>query len=125
MSGKRYSATLHRRGGITMGIEVPHPIPEAIARPAEVDVPGKPGTPSGRYGERLFRRRSSDDGALHYIQDHDVPEPSESVATDTPALCSSCGRGSATFFLRSMKRTEFLTPSSPRLCVDCYDSQAI
>jgi hypothetical protein len=52
MSGKRYSATLHRRGGITMGIEVPDPIPEAIARPAEVDVPGQPGTPSA--GDRVL-----------------------------------------------------------------------
>ena len=121
MSAKKLSATLHRRGGITMNVEVPEPVPDAIARPSEVAGEGQaPGTPSGEFGERLFRRRSSDDGSLHYIQDHYLPEPSESATTKDPARCSACGRARSMFFIRALPRTENLSAKTPRLCDECY-----
>jgi hypothetical protein len=125
MSGKKRSATLHRRGGITMNVEVPEPVPDAIARPSEVSVANQPpGTPSGEFGERLFRLRSSDDGSLHYIQDHYLPEPEAGEKTSSPARCSICGRSRSNFFIRSLPRTENLTAASPRLCDDCYPGTA-
>ena len=122
MSAKKHSATLHRRGGITMNVEVPEPIPEAITRPSEVS--SGEGTPSGAFGERLFRLRSSDDGSLHYIQDHYLPEPSEGPTTSDPTRCSACGRARSNFFIRSLPRTENPSASSPRLCEDCYPTAA-
>jgi hypothetical protein len=121
MSAKKRSATLHRRGGITMNVEVPDPVPEAIARPSEVSPEGQPpGTPSGEFGERLFRLRSSGDGTLHYIQDHYLPEPSEGATTDGPARCSACGRARSMFFIRALPRTENLSAKTARLCDECY-----
>ena len=125
MSDTRVSATLHRRGGITMSVEVPQPLPDAITRPAEVDDPEKAhGTPSGQFGERLFRRRSSDDGSVHYIQDHYLPEPEGAATTSTPVRCSSCGRARSTFFVRTLARTDDLSTTTARLCSDCYPLKA-
>ena len=118
MSGKKLSATLHRRGGITMNVEVSEPVPDAITRPSEVS--SGEGTPSGAFGERLFRRRSSDDGSLHYIQDHYLPEPNEGPTTSDPTRCSACGRARSTFFIRSLGRTENPSASTERLCDECY-----
>jgi hypothetical protein len=121
MSAKKLSATLHRRGGITMSVEVPEPVPDAIARPSEVAALDKSaGAASGEFGERLFRRRSSDDGSLHYIQDHYLPEPSQGATTTSPTRCSACGRARSMFFIRSLPRTENLSAASPRLCDECY-----
>ncbi len=121
MSAKKHSATLHRRGGITMSVEVPEPAPEAIARPSEVASSGEQaGTASGEFGERLFRLRSSDDGSLHYIQDHYLPEPKDAATSRDPSRCSACGRARSMFFIRSLPRTENVSASHPRLCDDCY-----
>jgi hypothetical protein len=121
MSAKKHSATLHRRGGITMSVEVPEPAPEAITRPSEVPARGQSSAePSGEFGERLFRLRSSDDGSLHYIQDHYLPEPSDAATTKDPSRCSACGRARSMFFLRSLPRTENPSATSPRLCDECY-----
>ena len=121
MSAKKHSATLHRRGGITMSVEVPEPAPEAIARPSEVPArDGSGGTPSGEFGERLFRLRSSDDGSLHYIQDHYLPEPADAATTQDPSRCSACGRARSMFFIRSLPRTENVSAAHPRLCDECY-----
>ncbi len=125
MTAKKLSATLHRRGGITMSVEVPEPVPDAIARPSEVAALDKSaGASSGEFGERLFRRRSSDDGSLHYIQDHYLPEPAQGATTPSPTRCSSCGRARSMFFIHSLPRTENLSPTSPRLCEDCYPKVA-
>jgi len=121
MTQTRLSATLHRRGGITMSVEVPNPLPDAIVRPAELSaLDGPPGTPTGKFGERLFRRRSSDDGSIHYIQDHYLPEPDEATSTPSPARCTSCGRARSTFFVRTLARTDNLVASTARLCSECY-----
>ena len=121
MSAKKHSATLHRRGGITMSVEVPEPAPEAIARPSEVPArDGSGGTASGEFGERLFRLRSSDDGSLHYIQDHYLPEPADAATSHDPSRCSACGRARSMFFIRSLPRTENISARHPRLCDDCY-----
>jgi hypothetical protein len=101
-----------------MNVEVSEPVPDAIARPSEAT--SAEGTPSGTFGERLFRRRSSDDGSLHYIQDHYLPEPNEGPTTSDPARCSACGRARSTFFIRSLGRTENPSASTPRLCDECY-----
>jgi hypothetical protein len=125
MSDKKLSATLHRRGGVTMSVEVPQPLPDAITRPAEVPAAdGGSETPSGQFGERLFRLRSSDDGSVHYIQDHYRPEPELASASASPARCSSCGRARSMFFVKELSRTADLTPTTERLCVDCYTKQA-
>jgi hypothetical protein len=125
MAGKRYSATLHRRGGITMAVEVPEPVPEAVVRLTEItDLDqGRQGGEAGNreFGERLFRRRSSDDPTIHYIQDHYLPEPSEGGETmDRPPSCTKCGRVSAMYFVQQLGRTEVLSATSNRLCADCY-----
>lgn len=104
-----------------MSVEVPQPLPDAIVRPAEVqEADSPPGTPTGMFGERLFRRRSSDDGSIHYIQDHYLPEPEAATATPSPARCSSCGRARSTFFVRTLARTDNVVPTTARLCSDCY-----
>ena len=115
---KRYSATLHRRGGILMGVEVPDPIPEAVVRPAEAE--GADGAATGRFAERLFRRRSSDDGSLHYLQDPELPEPGQGPTTDAPTRCAKCGRASGTYYVRAMPRNVTLSAGTERLCVECY-----
>ena len=121
MSAKKHSATLHRRGGITMSVEVPEPAPEAIARPSEVPArDGSGSTQSGEFGERLFRLRSSDDGSLHYIQDHYLPEPGDAATTQDPSRCSVCGRARSMFFIRSLPRTANISAAHPRLCDECY-----
>ena len=125
MSAKKFSATLHRRGGITMSVDVPEPFPDAIVRPSEVTAADKSVEAShGEFGERLFRRRSSDDGSLHYIQDHYLPEPSQGATTPDPARCSSCGRARSMFFIRTLPRTEPPSAMYPRLCDDCYPKVA-
>ena len=126
MPAKQYSATLHRRGGITMTVEVPEPVPDAIVRPSEVPGKDAPDRPTGQFAERLFRRQSSKttDGALHYVQDKDLPEPGDGPTTSSPSRCSSCGRASAMFFVSRFGADESLGEGTPRLCVECYPGGA-